>query len=112
MVAFRNRVAEMCKAAVTTENAVKGDKESNGLIENTAMLTCGVIRLKAAHKKNSETTRQLCGVWWNMQDASYPGVNKVATGERHSKDCMARNRHAQVSHLVRKCWQSKSPQIP
>ena len=111
MVAFRNRAAEMCKAAVTTENAVKGDKESNGLIENAVMLTRGVIRLKAAHK-NSETTRQLCGVWWNMQDASYPGVNKVATGERHVQDCMARNRHINLSHLVRKCWQSKSRQIP
>ena len=28
-IAFRNRVAEMCKAEVTTEDAVKGDKESN-----------------------------------------------------------------------------------
>ena len=27
MIAFRNRVAEMCKAEVTTEDAVKGDKE-------------------------------------------------------------------------------------
>ena len=34
IVAFRNRVAAMCKAEGTTEDAVKGDKESNGLIEN------------------------------------------------------------------------------
>ena len=34
IVAFRNRLAAICKAEVTTEDAVKGDKESNGLIEN------------------------------------------------------------------------------
>ena len=33
VVAFRNRVAALCKAEVTTEDAVKGDKKSNGLIE-------------------------------------------------------------------------------
>ena len=37
IVAFRNRVAEICKAEVTTEDAVKGDKESNGFIENAVM---------------------------------------------------------------------------
>ena len=30
IIAFRNRVAARCKAEVTTEDAVKGDKESNG----------------------------------------------------------------------------------
>ena len=34
IIAFRNRVAKMCKAAVRTEDAVKGDKSSNGLIES------------------------------------------------------------------------------
>ena len=34
IIAFRNRVAEMCKAGVTTEDTVKGHSESNGLIEN------------------------------------------------------------------------------
>ena len=32
IIAFRNRVAEACKAEVTTEDALNGDKESNGLI--------------------------------------------------------------------------------
>ena len=36
---------------------------------------------------------------------------KVVTGNRHSKDCMARHRHHYLSHLVRKCRRSKSPQI-
>ena len=38
IIAFRNRVAAMCKAEVATVDAVKGDKESNGLIENAVML--------------------------------------------------------------------------
>ena len=44
IIAFRNRVAAMCKAEVTTEDAVKGDKESKGLIENAVMLLRGIIR--------------------------------------------------------------------
>ena len=49
IIAFRNRVAAMCKAAVTTEDAVKGDKESNGLIENAVMLLRGIIRTIQCH---------------------------------------------------------------
>ena len=48
-VAFRNRVAAMCKAEVTTEDAVKGDKESKGLIENAIMLLRGIIRTVKCH---------------------------------------------------------------
>ena len=48
-IAFRNRVAAMCKAEVTTKDAVKGDKESNGLIENAVMLRSGVIRTIKCH---------------------------------------------------------------
>ena len=49
IVAFRNRVAAMCKAEVTTEDAVKGDKESNGLIENAVMLLRGNVRTIKCH---------------------------------------------------------------
>ena len=47
IIAFRNRVVEVCRAEVTAEDAVKGYKESNGLIENTAMrilefITCHI----------------------------------------------------------------------
>ena len=44
IIAFRNRVAALCKAEVATEDAVKGDKESNGLIDNAVMLLRGIIR--------------------------------------------------------------------
>ena len=40
---FRGRVAEMCKAEVTTEDAVKGDKAVEQLIENTVMQLRGII---------------------------------------------------------------------
>ena len=43
IIAFRNRAAEMCKAEVSTEDTVKGDIESNGLIENAVMQLRGII---------------------------------------------------------------------
>ena len=49
IIAFRNRLAALCKAEVTTEDAVKGDKESNGLIENAVMPLCGIIRTIKCH---------------------------------------------------------------
>ena len=59
IIAFRNRVAEACKAEVTTEDAVKGDKESNGLIENAVMLIRGIIRtIKVPHRKQNARTTQ------------------------------------------------------
>ena len=35
----------------------------------------------------------------------------VVTGRRRLKGCVARSRHMNLSHLVGKCWQNKSPQI-
>ena len=44
IIAPRSRVAEMCKAAVTTVDAWKKDKPSNALIGNTVMQLRGIIR--------------------------------------------------------------------
>ena len=44
IIAFRSRLAEDCKAEVLTEDAVKRDEPSNGLVENAVMLLRGVIR--------------------------------------------------------------------
>ena len=49
IIKFRNRVAAMCQAEVTTEDAVEGDKESNGLIENAVVLLRGIIRTIKCH---------------------------------------------------------------
>ena len=53
IIAFRNRVAEMCKAEVTTEDAVEGDKESNRLIGNAVILIRGTIRTIQCHIDSS-----------------------------------------------------------
>ena len=68
IIASRNRVAENCNAAVTLEDAVKGDMPSNGLVENAVMLLRGVIITikcpwRAAHKKISEKTPRSCRAW-------------------------------------------------
>ena len=52
IIAFRNRVAEMREAEVTTEDAVTGDKPSNGVIENTLMLLRGIIVHKVVRAGN------------------------------------------------------------
>ena len=49
MIAFRNGVAENCNAEVTLENAVQGDKPSNGFVENAVMLLRGVTRTIKFH---------------------------------------------------------------
>ena len=51
IVAFRNRAAENCNAEVAPEDAVKGDKPSNGVVENAVMLLRGVIRTIKCHVK-------------------------------------------------------------
>ena len=43
-ISFRNRAAENCNEEVTLEDAVKGAKPSNGLVENAVMLLRGVIK--------------------------------------------------------------------
>ena len=68
-------------------------------------------QMSSTLKNHSVTDQQFCRGWWSMQDASCPDVKEVVRGKRHSKDCMARHRHMKLSHLVRKCWQSESPQI-
>ena len=57
IIAFRNRVAEMCKAEVTTEDALKLDRESNGLIENAVTLIRGIIRIIKCHIESSTQER-------------------------------------------------------
>ena len=98
IVAFRNRVGAVCKAEVTTEDAVKGDNESNGLTENAVMSLRGIIRTIKCH------------IEWSTPDASCPGARKVVTEGRHLFDCTARSQHKSLSRLERRCRQDKSPQ--
>ena len=77
IIAFRNRVAAICKTEVTTEDGVKGDKESNGLIENTVMLIRGIIRTIKCHTDSStqEPLSDDSPGGWSTQVASSPGVS-------------------------------------
>ena len=53
IIAVRNRVAERCNGEVTTEDAVKGDKESNRRIEKAEMFFRGFIRTIKCHIESS-----------------------------------------------------------
>ena len=53
MFAVRNCVADMCKAEVATEDAVKADEESILFIENAVMQICGIIRTIKCHIESS-----------------------------------------------------------
>ena len=66
---------------------MKGDKESNGLIENAVMLIRGIIRTIKCHIETStqEPLNDESPIlpWWvdTQQDASRPDVKKVVTGK-------------------------------
>ena len=112
IVAFRNRV-ENCNAEVTLEDAVKGDKPSNGLVENAVMLLRGVIskcHVESCRQEELREDSQTCRGFWNMRGASCPGVRRVETVGRHLSDCMARSRHKSLCHSGRRCWGDQYPQ--
>ena len=102
IIAFRNRVAATCKAEVTTEDVVQGDKESNRLIENATMLLRGIIRTVKCHIESRMQEP--------LNDDS-PVSKKVVTGRHHMRDFTARGRHKNSSRLERRCWQERSPHI-
>ena len=105
-VAFRNRVAAMCKAEVTTEDAVEGDKESNGLIENAVMPLRGIIRTIKCHIE-SGTQQPLSDdslvIPWLVEHAGciLSRCQRVETDGRHLRGCTARSRHKSLSRLER-----------
>ena len=80
-------MAEMCKAEFTTDDAVKGDKESNWLIENAVMQIRGIIRTikchieSNAHESNSAMNRFFCRGCWSMQGCILPRCQKGRDGK-------------------------------
>ena len=83
-------------------DTVKGDKESNGLIENAVSSYVessqpSNVTLKAARKNHSVTNHRFGRGWWDVQDAYCPDVQEIVTGKRSSKDCTARTRHKNLS---------------
>ena len=107
IIAFTNRVAEDCKAEVASEDAVKGDKQTHGIIENELR---GLIRTIKCHIERStqEPVRDGSPVLLSWtQAASYPDVGKVATDGHHMSDCMERDHIKNSFHGARKCLQHR-----
>ena len=101
---LRSRMAGMRKAGVTTEDAVKRDKPSNGLIENTVMLLRGIVRTIQCHI-DSGTQEEHRGdspvLPWFVEHAggipSCPGVKtgrdrRTPSERRHGKKAVNRVR--------------------
>ena len=115
---FRSRVADLCREEVATEDAVKGDEPSNGLIENTVMPMRGTIITIKCHVESGtqeELREDLADptvVGGTRSQHPHPGVRQVATNKRQLKNCTARTCHKDSSPLVRKCWQGNSQQHP
>ena len=116
IIAFRYRAAALCKGEVTTEDAVQGDKESNGLIENAVLLPRGIIRTIKCHIK-SRTQEPFSDdslvVPWLVEHAGcilcwcQKGRDGKTPFERmHGKKPTLEF----VPFGRRRCWQDKSPQ--
>ena len=104
--AFRNRVAEMCKAEGTTEDAVRGDKPSNGVIENTVMPRKSSEQSNATLKNSvqEELREDSLVVPWLVEDAG--SMLSTCLNGRDGRTPSERSR------LVRRCWQGRSQQNP
>ena len=117
IIAFRNRVTALCKAEVTTEHAVKGDKESNGLIENAVKPLRGIIRTIKCHIE-SRTQEPLSDDWpvipWLVEHARCI-LSRCQRGRYGRTPFERKFGKKLILEFVlfgkKKCWQDKSPQI-
>ena len=112
IIAFRNRVAENCKAEVTFEDAVTGDKPSNGLVEKAVMLLRGVIRPIKCHVESctqEELREDFPILSWLVEHAGsmLSRCQKGRDGRVQSKDCMERSLHKNLYHSERRCWRDQ-----
>ena len=99
-VVFRSRVDKMCKAEVTAEAAVKGEKESNGLIEKAVMQIRGIIRTIERHMESitQEPRSDESPMLPRLVEHAGCILSRsqiVVMGRHPSKDCM-RNADARI----------------
>ena len=116
IVAFRNRVAENCNAEVATEDAVKGDKESNGFLENEIMLLRGFEQSRCHIESRMQEPLNydsLVMPWLVEHAGCIPSrCQKGRDGEDAIlRDCTARSLRKSSSRLEKRCWQDKSQRI-
>ena len=99
IVAFRSRVAAMCKAEVTTEDAVKGDKKIKW-----AHRECDNA---AARNRSNSLVPRLVEHAGCIVSRAQKGRDRRTPFERfHGKKPTQES-----SRSERRCWQGKSPQI-
>ena len=115
IMAFRNRVAEVCRAEVTTEDAVKGDKESSGLIENAVMLVRGTIRTIKCHleSRTQEPINDDSPVMpWLVEHAGciLSRCQKVRDGKTPFERLHGKRPTQEFVPFGEKCWQDGLPQ--
>ena len=95
MIAFRNRVAEICNAEAALEDAVKG-----GLVENILMLSSepSSAMWRVAHKKNFEMLPDFAVVGGTCGELRVQVSKRFEMVGRQSKGRMARSQHKSVCH--------------
>ena len=123
ILASRNRVAENCKAEVALEDAVKGDKRSNGLVENAVMMLRGVIRTIKCHVESctQEELREdspdlavvggTCGEHFvQMPEGSRrsDAIRKIAWKDAYTIICAIRREGAGETDFIRTVEQNES----
>ena len=83
IIAFRNRVAENCNAEFASEDAVKGDRPSNGLVENAVMLLRRVIRTIKCHVERctQEELREDSQIAWQEANTRVCAIRGEGAGE-------------------------------
>ena len=115
--AFRHRVAENCKAEVTFEDAVKGDKPSNGLVGKAVMLFRGVIsgglhaRRTPRRLPNPAVVGGTCGrrfVQVPEGSRRSDAIRKIAWKETYMRICTIRREGVGVTNIIRTVEQNES----
>ena len=105
------------KAEVTTEAAVKGVKESNGLIENAVMQIRGIIRTIKRHIESitqEPRSDESPILPWLVEHAAciLSRSQKGRDGKTPFEKLHGKCRRKNLFRLLRRWWQNKSPQIP
>ena len=91
------------KIEVTLEDAVEGNKQTNGFSEKAVMQSS--VTVKVSGMNESETTRWCCRGLWNTQESIRMSVTRDVTGGHNMSDCMGRAHIKNSFFSARRCSQ-------